>query len=116
MTVAFHSALRGRIAKPLGFPGDQDRGSARPHPGHGNQLSSSHGSAIVIAPGKNPQKPDMDVVVNRSPHFAQPRRRTQPGLLSVVIPLFNESENVGALWDRLRSNLETSGAFRNPVR
>ena len=26
MTDAFHSALRDRIAKPLGFPGDQDRG------------------------------------------------------------------------------------------
>lgn len=53
----------------------------------------------------------MDVVVNRSPHFARPRRRTHSGLLSIVIPLFNEAENVVALWDRLRASMDSSGSF-----
>jgi glycosyltransferase involved in cell wall biosynthesis len=52
----------------------------------------------------------MDVAVDLAPHFAQPRRRDKPGLLSVVIPVFNEEENVDSLWDRLRAVLETSGS------
>ena len=52
----------------------------------------------------------MDVAVDLAPHFSQPRRRYKTGLLSVVIPLFNEEENVVALWDRLRAVLESLGS------
>ena len=48
---------------------------------------------------------DMDVDVTPPPHFY--RSRHCKGLLSVVIPLFNEEENIELLWERLRSVLDT---------
>jgi polyisoprenyl-phosphate glycosyltransferase len=49
----------------------------------------------------------MDVDVDHAPHFSQSRTGHANGLLSVVIPLFNEEENVDALWNRLRAILES---------
>ncbi len=44
--------------------------------------------------------------MSRSPHFSTARQRPASGLLSIVIPLFNEEENILALWQRLRAVLE----------
>src|SRR5262245_55722840 len=40
------------------------------------------------------------------PHFPSARSRCERPLLSVVVPLFNEEENVANLWERLRAVLE----------
>ena len=46
----------------------------------------------------------------QSPHFSEPRRPPASGLLSVVIPVFNEEDNVPAFWHRLHAVLEASGS------
>ena len=48
--------------------------------------------------------------MDRAPHFSHPRSHPAPLLLSVVVPLYNEQENVPALWERLRAVLERLGA------
>jgi glycosyltransferase involved in cell wall biosynthesis len=63
----------------------------------------------VAGPGTDQPIPDRDVDVDRSSHSSGPRRWTT-GRLSVVIPLFNEAENVPALWQRVRAVLEPLGS------
>ena len=48
--------------------------------------------------------------MDRAPHFSHPRSQPAPLLLSVVVPLYNEQENVAALWERLRAVLGPLGA------
>ncbi len=48
--------------------------------------------------------------MSQSPHFSIIRQRPASGLLSIVIPLFNEEENILALWQRLRAVLEPLGS------
>jgi glycosyltransferase involved in cell wall biosynthesis len=64
----------------------------------------------VDGPGNDQPGLDRDVDVSQSPHFSPVRQRPASGLLSIVIPLFNEEENILALWERLRAVLEPSGS------
>ena len=42
------------------------------------------------------------------PHFSRVRSDRQPPALSVVVPVFNEQENIEVLWQRIHSALESA--------
>ena len=67
-------------------------------------------SVRVGEPGNDQPGLDRDVNVSHPPHFSPARQRPPSGLLSVVIPVFNEQENIPVLWDRLRTVLESLGS------
>jgi dolichol-phosphate mannosyltransferase len=49
-----------------------------------------------------------DGAVNTAPHFFRHQSNLRQPALSVVVPLFNEHENIPALWDRLCAVLEST--------
>ena len=51
----------------------------------------------------------MDGAVYPAPHLSRPRSDGSRPTLSVVVPIFNEEENVASLWQRLKHSLESTG-------